>query len=269
MTSIASRRVRRATAILVTVGVALLGTATLGAGTAHASRRIDSRATGVGDEQRTTLHHAALRPGLDALARQGLVVRPVSDGGLPVYDAPGAHAPSQVFAAVDELGSPLGFLTVGHVRGWFQVLLPSRPNGSSAWVRAKSVTVRIPNVRVEISLAAHELRVVQVADGAVLLTSAVGIGAPRTPTPTGTFFVRDLVRVTGPAGPYGPYAYGLSGHSDVLSRFGSGDARIAIHGTNAPSSIGADASNGCIHLPNDVDTELVQHLTVGTPVVIT
>jgi lipoprotein-anchoring transpeptidase ErfK/SrfK len=68
--------------------------------------------------------------------------------------------------------------------------------------------------------------------------------------------------------PYGPFAFGLSGHSDVLMHFGTGDGRIAIHGTNQPASIGADLSAGCVHVPNDVDLALIPYLTLGTPVVI-
>jgi lipoprotein-anchoring transpeptidase ErfK/SrfK len=214
-------------------------------------------------------HRSELLSAVDALAERGLVATPRDSGGLAVYDAPGASAPSQVFPATNELGSPLAFLTVSRQPGWFEVLLPTRPNGSTAWVQADSVTVEAPKVRVEISLAAHELQLLRVGDGAVLLTSPVGIGAPDRPTPTGRFFVRDLFATSGENHPYGPMAFGLSGHSDVLTHFGTGDGRIAIHGTNQPSSIGADASNGCVHVPNDVDVALEQYLSLGTPVTIT
>jgi len=80
--------------------------------------------------------------------------------------------------------------------------------------------------------------------------------------------VRDLFPAWGENHPYGPIAFGLPGHSDALTHFGTGDGRIAIHGTNQPSSIGADASNRCVHVPNDVDRALIQYLTIGTPVTI-
>jgi lipoprotein-anchoring transpeptidase ErfK/SrfK len=169
---------------------------------------------------------------------------------------------------VNELGSPLVLLTVARAGDWFQVLLPTRPNGSTAWVRSADVEVTSPMNRVEVSLAAQELRVVRNLDGAVLLTSVIGVGSPTTPTPTGRFFVRDLFPTGTMDHPYGPFAFGLSGHSDVLTAFGTGDGRIAIHGTNQPATIGAAASNGCVHVPNDVALELVALLPLGTPVTI-
>jgi lipoprotein-anchoring transpeptidase ErfK/SrfK len=196
------------------------------------------------------------------------IVVPVDGGDLAVYDSPGAAAPSQVLPAVNELGMPLVLLTVAAEAGWYEVLLPTRPNGSTAWLPTSSVTATTPAYRVELSLGAMELRVLQTADGAVVLTSPIGIGAPNTPTPTGLFFVRDHFPTEGANHPYGPFAFGLSGHSDVHMQFGTGDGRIAIHGTNQPSSIGAAASNGCPHVPNDVVLGLIPSLPLGTPVQI-
>jgi hypothetical protein len=195
------------------------------------------------------------------------VLVPVGPNGLTVYADPGG-APSQALPANDELGSPLVLLATARQGDWFQVLVPSRPNGASGWVRASDVTVSAPTYRVEVSRAAHQLKLIRAADGAVILTSVVGVGAPSTPTPAGEFFVRDLFPTGTMDHPYGPFAFGLSGHSDVLMHFGTGDGRIAIHGTNQPGSIGADASNGCVHVPNDVDLTLIPYLTLGTPVVI-
>jgi lipoprotein-anchoring transpeptidase ErfK/SrfK len=69
-------------------------------------------------------------------------------------------------------------------------------------------------------------------------------------------------------GPYGPYAYGLSGFSNVLTSFGSGDGVIGIHGTNEPWLIGKDVSHGCIRMRNDDIERLAQFLPLGTPVEI-
>src|SRR5262245_2907485 len=197
------------------------------------------------------------------------IVTPVGGGDLAVYPAPGSTEPSQVLPAVNELGSPLVLLTVTSLGDWYQVLLPTGPNGSTAWVPAGALNVAVPQFRVELSLSGLDLKVVSVADGAVVLTSPIGIGAPATPTPTGLFFVRDHFPTSGAGHPYGPFAFGLSGHSDVYTQFGTGDGRIAIHGTNQPSSIGAAASNGCPHVPNDVVLALIPYLPLGTPVLIT
>jgi lipoprotein-anchoring transpeptidase ErfK/SrfK len=195
------------------------------------------------------------------------VLVPVGSNGLTVYAGPNG-APSQTLSANDELGSPLVLLATARQGDWFQALLPSRPNGATGWIRASDVTVLAPTYRVEVSRAAHQLKLIRIADGAVMLTSAVGVGASSTPTPAGEFFIRDLFPTHTMDHPYGPFAFGLSGHSDVLMHFGTGDGRIAIHGTNQPASIGADASNGCVHVPNEVDLTLIPYLTLGTPVVI-
>ena len=89
------------------------------------------------------------------------------------------------------------------------------------------------------------------------------------PTPTGTFYFTDPVDLhSQPNTAYGVFAYGLSGHSDVLTEFGGGDGQIAIHGTNDPSGIGHDVSHGCVRVLNEV-IEQVSKLPLGTPVYIT
>jgi lipoprotein-anchoring transpeptidase ErfK/SrfK len=198
-----------------------------------------------------------------------LVVTPGAGGDLAVFDAPGAPGPSQVLPAVNELGSPLVLLAVEQRGDWYRVLLPTRPNGSSAWLPTSVVTPSAPAYEVELSLAALELKVVRIDDGAVVLTSPIGIGKPSSPTPTGLYFVRDHFPTDGaPDHPYGPFAFGLSGHSDAPMPPGVGD-RIAIHGTNQPASIGAAMSNGCPHVPNDIALDLIPYLSLGTPVTIT
>lgn len=105
-------------------------------------------------------------------------------------------------------------------------------------------------------------------DGRVALVTAVAIGAPETPTPAGAFFVTDLLDNADNNGPYGPYALGLSAHSDTLSEFAGGDGRIGIHGTDAPSSIGQALSHGCVRVPNDIVALLARSVPLGTPVTI-
>ena len=104
--------------------------------------------------------------------------------------------------------------------------------------------------------------------GQTVLTTPVAIGAPDTPTPTGRFSVTDKLQTPNPNGAYGPFAFGLSGRSEVLTEFAGGDGQIGIHGTNDPSSIGKDVSHGCVRVPNDVIEQLNELLPLGTPVVV-
>lgn len=199
---------------------------------------------------------------------QPLVVAPAAGSGLALYPSADAVAPSLYLPARNELGSPLVLLAIDREGDRFQVLTPTRPNDDTGWVLVSDVTTSVPVHRVELSLTTHELRVIRNEDDAVVLTSPIGIGAASTPTPTGEFFVRDHFPTGSDDHPYGPFAFGLSGHSEVLMQFGTGDGRLAIHGTNEPRSIGADMSTGCPRVPNDVVRALIEYLPLGTPVTI-
>ena len=92
------------------------------------------------------------------------------------------------------------------------------------------------------------------------------MGAPDTPTPTGRFYLYVLLESPDPTGPYGPYAYGLSSHSDALATFDGGDAEIGIHGNADASVLGSSVSHGCVRMDNDAITNLSKVLPLGTPV---
>lgn len=250
-------------AALPWVGVAaVVGTWSVGVGGASPAETASHRRA----QLAPTMLAPIARPAVPIPVRW--VLLPVGGNGLNVYANPDPAAASQTLPPADEFGSPLVLLATTRQGDWFQALLPSRPNGSTGWVRAGDVTVSAPAYRVDVSRAAHQLQLVRLADGAVVMTSVVGVGSAATPTPAGQFFVRDLVSTGTMDHPYGPFAFGLSGHSDVLMHFGTGDGRIAVHGTNQPGSIGADQSNGCVHVPNEVDLALIPYLSLGTPVVI-
>ena len=81
------------------------------------------------------------------------------------------------------------------------------------------------------------------------------------------FFVTDVLAEP-PNGAYGSWSLALDGHSDAFAEFQGGDARIAIHGTNDPSSIGRAASFGCVRVDADTLARLAAAIAPGTPVVI-
>ena len=86
---------------------------------------------------------------------------------------------------------------------------------------------------IDVSLSAHTITVTNA--NSVVYTGPVAVGAPDTPTPIGTFYLYVLLQAPDPTGPYGPYAYGLSSHSDALETFAGGDAEIGIHGNDDAS----------------------------------
>ncbi len=190
----------------------------------------------------------------------------VASHGVTVYDAAGGHR-RLTLPGRTQLGATQTLLAVGAAGDWWQVLLPVRPNGATGWVRKADVQTTTISTRIEIDRAAHRLTFWR--DGAVVARYPVAVGTSRTPTPAGRFYVDDNPATGNPSGAYGPYALGLSGHSDVLLQFGSGDGVLGIHGTNEPASIGTDASHGCVRLHDTDITALYRATPLGTPVVVT
>ncbi|HWL37003.1 MAG TPA: L,D-transpeptidase family protein [Frankiaceae bacterium] len=182
---------------------------------------------------------------------------------VPVFSTPGGRV-LRTFADPQPSGAPLVFLLAEEDGDWLKVHLPARPNGSTGWVRRRDVVLRGVTYRVDVLRGAHELRLYD--REALVRTFPVAIGTGNTPTPGGTFYLKELLKPPNPQGDYGPYAYGLSGFSNVLTSFNGGDGVIGIHGTNDPSSIGKDVSHGCIRLRNADVTYLAQRLPLGTPV---
>jgi lipoprotein-anchoring transpeptidase ErfK/SrfK len=186
---------------------------------------------------------------------------------VQVFRAPNAKRPFRVFANPSGDGSPLVFLVRRRVAGWVQVRLPIRPNGSLGWVRTGSVSLALNTYSVTVSLREHRITVWK---GRRTITRApAAVGRSTLPTPTGTFYIAELLRQSNPAGSYGPYAFGLSAYSTVLYSFGGGPGQIGIHGTNEPGLLGTSASHGCVRVANAVIARLARILPLGTPVVIT
>ena len=95
----------------------------------------------------------------------------------------------------------------------------------------------------------------------------VGVGEPQWPTPTGEFYIRNvLTRFSSPF--YGPVAFGTSARSNVLTDW-PGGGFIGIHGTNEPEILPGQVSHGCIRMPNHAVLRLARLMPLGTPVTIT
>src|SRR3954468_13451033 len=157
-------------------------------------------------------------------------------------------------------------VTASRSDGWYQVLLPVRPNGTRGWIRKSAVITTTNPMRIVISRRLKVLKLYR--SGVFVMKFPVAVGKPTTPSPTGLFYVTDRINTGQPGGAYGPYALGLSGFSNVLFSFSGGDGEVGIHGTNAPSSIGHAVTHGCIRLYNAGITKLYSKIWIGTPVVV-
>lgn len=147
---------------------------------------------------------------------------------------------------------------------WYEVYLPLRPNGSTAWLRGRDVKLRERDERIEVDLSERTLR--YLVDGELVERFRVGVGTSATPTATGTFYVWLKVPYEDPHPAYGIMALGLSGFSDVLTDW-PGGGRMAVHGTWNAADRGRAVSHGCVRVHNQDMTALV-HVPLGTPVVI-
>jgi len=185
---------------------------------------------------------------------------------VAVYGSLHARRPERTFPVHDQFGMTQVFLVKRAIPHWLDVYLPSRPNDSTGWIRSSSVELTLDRYEVEVNVARHELTTLRA--GRAVMHATVGVGKPATPTPHGLFYIVESLKVVPSTGPYGTYAFGLSSHSNVLKRFGTGDAQIALHGTDEPRSIGRNWSNGCVHLPDRVADWLARTLPLGTPVQI-
>jgi lipoprotein-anchoring transpeptidase ErfK/SrfK len=158
---------------------------------------------------------------------------------------------------------------------WLHVILPERPNGTTGWVRPEDFTVVNNGYNIRVNLAEHKIIVrdgtKKIYEGPVAIGSETPLpdsGGEPTPTPTGIYYIRVLLENTDPSSVYGPYAYGLSAHSETLETFSGGDAEIGIHGNNDASVLGKSVTHGCIRMDNEKITELSKILPLGTPVII-
>jgi lipoprotein-anchoring transpeptidase ErfK/SrfK len=188
---------------------------------------------------------------------------------VAVYATPDASTPPvATLPKQTEYLLPRSFLVFDQWTDWLHVYLPTRPNSSTAWIKASDVRLGTPlDYQITVSLADRTLTLLH--NGAVEFTEPAAIGTDENPTPTGTFYYTDPLDLADqPGTAYGVFAIGLSGHSNTLSEFAGGDGQIAIHGTNDPGTIGEKVSHGCVRVNNDVILKLAK-LPLGTPVVIT
>jgi lipoprotein-anchoring transpeptidase ErfK/SrfK len=175
------------------------------------------------------------------------------------------------FGRLNVNGVPTVFLIRGARLGTdcrprrYLVQIPKRPNGVTGWVPVDQVTVARVRTRIVVDLS--QKRVTLYRNGRKVLSTPAAIGAPATPTPTGRFYVNQRLIPVDRSGPFGPGAVGISAFSDVLTGWTQGGP-IAIHGTNAPWSIGKAVSNGCIRIPNPALRQVFGQALDGTPVLI-
>jgi lipoprotein-anchoring transpeptidase ErfK/SrfK len=120
-----------------------------------------------------------------------------------------------------------------------------------------------PVRRIVVSIPDRKLAVMEA--GRVVKTFDTAVGAPHSPSPTGSFkIVQALANPTW----YGKGRIVPPGKNCPIGTrwLGLDKKGYGIHGTNAPSSIGRNVSHGCIRLRNSDVEELFKMVGAGDQV---
>jgi lipoprotein-anchoring transpeptidase ErfK/SrfK len=145
------------------------------------------------------------------------------------------------------------------------VPVPYAGRDVTGWISLRGLERRVTHLEVVADLSERRIEVFRRGD--VLFGAPAAVGARVSPTPTGRYFVTD--RVGFPAGgSLGTFAFGISGIQTDLPPGWTGGDQLAIHGTNAPATIGSAASAGCLRVSERVLDRLRVLLRLGTPVEI-
>jgi len=149
---------------------------------------------------------------------------------------------------------------------WLRVRLPGRPNGHSGWISANRTRAASTPWRIRVALGSR--RVLVFDQGRLVRRFPAIVGKPSTPTPRGSFFVEEALRLrSGESG--APFALATSARSNVFQEFEGGPGQIALHGTgNLPGALGTAVSHGCVRLGNRAIAWLASRIGAGVPVTI-
>ncbi len=188
----------------------------------------------------------------------GLVVRPLRV--LPVFNKPAGRAFAKMPAK--QFGDTW-LPVIDRQAGWVRVLLPSRPNGATGWLRKSGVELRTSPYLVRVHLGSRTIDIDY--EGGSLGTWPVAVGKTATPTPTGRTFL--LGSVVDDAQSYSPVILPLGSHSDTLDSYGGGPGTVALHGWPDDSVFGSAVSHGCIRVPAAALNRLTQ-VPLGTLVIV-
>jgi lipoprotein-anchoring transpeptidase ErfK/SrfK len=149
---------------------------------------------------------------------------------------------------------------------WLAVTTTAMGNGKVAWVRADAPALDRGRVRTAISVDLSR-RTLELRRGRKLVKRLrVAIGRPGSSTPRGRFAITDKLAGSRYGSYYGCCILALNGTQPNTPPGWRGGNRLAIHGTNAPGSIGKASSAGCLRAA-DGDLQ-VRNVPLGTPVFV-
>src|SRR3954471_8375760 len=256
-------------ALAALIGAAALATAVAAAGRARAQRESGAAAAQTAaPAARTVAQAPPLQPvkTAPAPAPSFRIATLERRRTIALRSKPNGRVLARV-ASSTEFGSRTA-LSVAATRGsWLGLTSTALPNGTIGWVKSSGALdmhrTKV-SIRVDISRRILELR----EGSRTVKRLEVAVGRKGSPTPTGRFAVTDKLS----GSQYGPY-YGccilaLSGPPAHTPPGWQGGARLAIHGTDSPGTIGTPASAGCLRAADSDLRALMRRVPVGTAVFI-
>ena len=165
-----------------------------------------------------------------------------------------------------EFGSPQRLGVVRERGSWLGVSSSALASGRLGWVRRSEVFLSRTRISLRVDLSARLL--VLRRGRQVVRRLAVAVGAPQSPTPKGRLAVTDKLSGSRFSPAYGCCILALSGHQPHPPAGWRNGNRLAIHGTQAPGTVGAAASAGCLRASEEGLRALMRAVPLGAPVFI-
>jgi hypothetical protein len=252
----------------ITVGVALLGVAIVGVVLSSVTVHRDAPPSSAG-RARGTRPIATARGVQQARGTQLLVALSAPH---EAYVAPNSDSAAiamvrsrRPLTGEQSVLPVLGAVVVDRTR-WLDVLLPGRPNGRSGWISADHTTASRTSWSIVIHTESRSMSIDQY--GRTVQDLEVVVGTAATPTPTGRFFVEEVLALP-PTEVGAPYAFALSARSNVFQEFAGGPGQVAIHGLENVGGVpGTAASHGCVRVDRATLAWMVTRIGPGVPVTV-
>ena len=199
----------------------------------------------------------------------GKVVHPAAT--VPVFAAPGGE-PVAAVPPRQPLGTPphqvdsdTWLPVLDEQPGWALVGLPSRPNGSTAWMHLDPAVVTVSRSPSTISVDLARFELTLTTGGREAGRWTVGIGKPGSVTPTGRTFL--LAALRDPQPTFSQYVLPLGAHSDTHQSYGGGPGTVGVHTWPTAEVYGTASSDGCIRVPPDA-LDVLTTVPLGTAVLV-
>ncbi|MFC4002574.1 L,D-transpeptidase [Prauserella oleivorans] len=253
----------RSARLLAAVSVALFALLVSACGGGEGGDQAAAGQAAVGKEQLAKLPEATTYGDLPDAPKDpgtegtGKVLHPKKD--LVVYKSvngePIAKLPRK------QVNSPTWVPVIAEEGEWAQILLPTRPNGASGWIKATDDAVESAQNDFAVTVHRDDFSLEITENGKSIGEWTIGIGKDEHPTPKGRAYI--IASIAETVNTYSPIVLPLSYHSDSHETFGGGPGTVGIHTWPDNSFVGKANSDGCIRVTQEALDELVK-LPLGT-----